>query len=95
MEAQLGNKGEGLRRYLLKGPKKSGKSSLLFDWCLNSSAGTREDDSLRDRRVLVCIKEKIEISLPLPVRLAFYDCVTRKGNEAEQCIRMIYIGIYV
>ncbi len=85
MEAQLGNRGEGLRRCLLKGPKKSGKSSLLFNWCLNSSAGNDEDGSLRDRRVLVCMKEKIEMSLPLPIRLALYHCVVRKSNEAEQC----------
>ncbi len=70
MEAQLGNKGKGLRRCLLKGPKKSGKSSLLFNWCLNSSAGNDEAGSLRDRRVIVCIKDKIEMSLPLPTRLA-------------------------
>ncbi len=71
MEAQLGNRGEGLRRCLLKGPKKSGKSSLLFDWCLNSSAaGISEDGNLRDRRVMVCIREKMEMSFPLPIRFA-------------------------
>ncbi len=90
MEAQLGNRGEGLHRCLLKGPKKSGKSSLLFDWCLNSSAGTSEDGSLRDRRVMVCIKEKIEMSLPLPIRLALYHCFVRESDKVEQCNRIIY-----